>query len=105
MSDPEIKILREELSEIRKEMQQGFSELRDWKQSADVGMKGDEAYGVWGYQQKINHNKDQINTHENRINSVELKVNKILWTAAGAGAAAGTVGGVIFTVIQIWMGL
>lgn len=111
MSDQEVIALRSELQDFRNEVRKEFQELRDWKESTEVGMTGNEHHGVWGYKQKIDYNREKIaeNEKENskkhidakeHRDSIEMKVNKIVWTAIGAASVAGSAAAIIFSLLQ-----
>lgn len=108
MSEKNYESLKQEICDLKDEIRNGFEAIRsiqDWKQSADVGMKGNDEHGVWGYRQKIDYNRDKISETVKRLDGVEMKVNKIIWTAIGAATVAGTVAAIIFSLVQSVIGV
>lgn len=96
----EYQQLRTEINELRKEIHEGFKNIEEWREKADVGMRGSDIDNVWGYKQKIDYNGKRIGDNNEAIKDIEMKVNKIIWTAIGAASVSGTGAAVIFNILQ-----
>jgi len=96
---PEINTLREELELIRSEIKAGFEDISRWRTDVDTATMGLSKHGVWGYQQKIEYNKQKISALETRQSKLELTLQKHLGVALGVGAVGGGASAIIFNLI------
>ena len=98
--------LSKELQDLRREVRSGFDEVRKWRNEIDTSTMGIGHRGIWGYQQKIDHNRDKISENVHQINIVKDEVNKVkgqvqkhIGFALGVGSIGGAASAIIFNLI------
>ena len=106
----EISEITTQIKQMRDEMKIEFDEQRRWRSNMDIATKGLDQEGIWGYKQKIEHNRrllaemsqEFIETKaqaQDRFQRLERKIERMVGFALGVGSIGGTTAAIIFNLL------